>query len=170
MDRLLPSTICLAIAAGIEHYTADLGYVVLAHPEAFDGVPPEIAKLLTWHAAEEVEHRSVAFDVLQLKSSAYFLRALGFLMASVLLATSTLISFIDFAIQDRDLTLGRLISDFRGGLGKIPMLRSIFRLATQYLRPGFHPSQGGDIRLAQRFLNQLSPMNPMSDFSSHAKT
>ena len=33
------------------------------HHELFDGVEPSTAELLQWHLAEEVEHKSVAFDV-----------------------------------------------------------------------------------------------------------
>ena len=159
IERIFPSSVCLAMAAAIEHYTADLGYAVLAHPEAFDGVEPEIAKLLLWHAAEEVEHRSVVFDVLQQKYPYYFLRMLGFVLASILLVGSTFVSFLNFVLQDHELSIRPLVSDYRRGFRKIPMARPLIRLVFSYSRPGFHPSQGGDIKLAQQFLSQMSTVN-----------
>ena len=54
----------VAIIAAIEHYTAVLGAWIL-HSPALDaaGADPTMLDLLRWHGAEEVEHRSVAFDV-----------------------------------------------------------------------------------------------------------
>ena len=50
--------------AAIEHYTAFLGDWVL-NAGALDakGADPAMLDLLRWHGAEEVEHRSVAFDL-----------------------------------------------------------------------------------------------------------
>ncbi|MGX1407785.1 putative metal-dependent hydrolase/ferredoxin-NADP reductase [Streptomyces ambofaciens] len=54
----------VALIAAIEHYTAFLGDWVL-NAEALDrrGADPTMLDLLRWHGAEEVEHRSVAFDL-----------------------------------------------------------------------------------------------------------
>ena len=56
----------LAIIAAIEHITAFLGDWVL-NAEGLDraGPHPTMLDLLRWHGAEEVEHRSVAYDVMR---------------------------------------------------------------------------------------------------------
>jgi len=54
----------VAIIAAIEHYTAFLGDWVLNAAELDRrGADPTMLDLLRWHGAEEVEHRSVAFDL-----------------------------------------------------------------------------------------------------------
>ena len=52
----------LGIVAAIEHMTCVLGNYILAQDQWKDA-DPVLLDLLKWHGAEEVEHRSVAFDV-----------------------------------------------------------------------------------------------------------
>jgi predicted metal-dependent hydrolase len=54
----------VAITAALEHFTAILARHLLAHPQVLlAGTEPRLATLWLWHASEESEHRSVAFDV-----------------------------------------------------------------------------------------------------------
>jgi predicted metal-dependent hydrolase len=53
----------VAATAATEHLTAVFAEWTLRHPEAFDGVEPRLRRLWEWHAAEESEHRSTAFDL-----------------------------------------------------------------------------------------------------------
>ncbi|HEX3607761.1 MAG TPA: metal-dependent hydrolase [Candidatus Dormibacteraeota bacterium] len=75
----------LAIIAAIEHFTCVLGEWAICHSEAFDeaGADPVMLDLLRWHGAEEVEHRTVAYDAfLALGGRArYLLRVEGMLLA-----------------------------------------------------------------------------------------
>ncbi|MGH8455462.1 MAG: metal-dependent hydrolase [Stenotrophobium sp.] len=54
----------LGIVAAVEHMTCVLGNYVLRN-KSWDeaGADPVLLDLLRWHGAEEIEHRSVAFDV-----------------------------------------------------------------------------------------------------------
>jgi predicted metal-dependent hydrolase len=54
---MLVSTICL------EHFTAMMAEMHMAHQDLFDDADPGIEKLWRWHAMEETEHKAVAFDV-----------------------------------------------------------------------------------------------------------
>jgi predicted metal-dependent hydrolase len=155
LERSLPSSVCLAMAAAAEHYTAVMGDAVLGHQERLEGVNSEIKKLLLWHAAEEVEHKSLVFDVLQSVNSSYFLRALGFVLASGVLGLSVLFSVISLMRADLDLSFSKILEDYRRGIGRLPMGRSIFAMAMDYLRPSFHPSQKGDLDIAVKFLSAL---------------
>lgn len=53
----------LALTCAFEHFTAMLAEHVLEHPEFLEGAEPEFARIWKWHAIEEAEHKSVAFDV-----------------------------------------------------------------------------------------------------------
>jgi len=53
----LAATVCL------EHITAIVAEYVLTHPKQLEGMHPSIKYMMIWHAIEEIEHKSVAFDV-----------------------------------------------------------------------------------------------------------
>ena len=55
---------CLAITAALEHFTAVFAETLLGdeRAQALLG-STEVRSMLLWHAIEESEHRSVAFDV-----------------------------------------------------------------------------------------------------------
>ncbi|KFL54011.1 metal-dependent hydrolase [Burkholderia pyrrocinia] len=54
----------LALTACLEHYTTILAHRLLSDPAILDGADPTMAAVWRWHAIEETEHRTVAFDVL----------------------------------------------------------------------------------------------------------
>ena len=64
IERLLSPLTCLAITAAFEHSTAVLAEMLLSdeRAQAILG-STEVRSMLLWHAIEESEHRSVAFDV-----------------------------------------------------------------------------------------------------------
>lgn len=55
-EQRLARTVC------VEHFTALLADFHLT-TDSFAGMPPSIDALMRWHAVEELEHKSVAFDV-----------------------------------------------------------------------------------------------------------
>ncbi len=52
----------LAATMALEHFTAILAHALLADPRHLDGAEPQAAGLWRWHAAEEIEHKGVAYD------------------------------------------------------------------------------------------------------------
>jgi predicted metal-dependent hydrolase len=62
----LPRWFRLSLSSALEHFTSMVADTLLHHPDDFRSiVPPEIADMWLWHAAEETEHKSVCFDVHQ---------------------------------------------------------------------------------------------------------
>lgn len=53
----------LAVTAAFEHCTAVFADGTLRYGSWFDGAEPKMQTLWRWHAAEETEHKAVAFDV-----------------------------------------------------------------------------------------------------------
>ena len=75
-ERLLPKDVQLAITAALEHYTATLAEVLMTDPDARAMFSvDEVRSMFLWHALEESEHKSVAFDVYQTVSGRQFVRA-----------------------------------------------------------------------------------------------
>lgn len=63
-ERALSPKAQLALTVTAEHFTAIIAdYFLSKHPEELDKMHPELAQLWAWHAIEEAEHKSVAFDV-----------------------------------------------------------------------------------------------------------
>ncbi|MBW8483318.1 metal-dependent hydrolase [Actinomadura parmotrematis] len=139
----------LAAVASIEHYTAVLGQWIMDN-ERLDaaGVDPTMLDLLRWHGAEEVEHRSVVFDVYKAVGGRYPTRVFAWVVSLAFLYYALIGGSLYLLKQDpqvgRRPGLPRLVLAYRRSVrkGHIP---GIFKLllgeAPVYLRPSHHPSQ-----------------------------
>jgi predicted metal-dependent hydrolase len=105
--------------------------------------------LLRWHAAEEIEHRAVAFDVLGVVDGRLRVRVAGFCMAGAVLALFWAQGVRHLLRQDPkpagyvDPARARMRAYWRQH-GP----RFLSRLLL-YVRRGFHPDQLGSDALAQ---------------------
>lgn len=89
LAKIAPKSTQLAVTAALEHYTATLAEALLRDDAArAEFTTDEGRALFTWHALEETEHKSVAFDVYQAVSGRHLERVgamigvhLGFLAA-----------------------------------------------------------------------------------------
>lgn len=57
-----PPIAALAATMVLEHYTAILAHELLANSKHLEGADKASADLWRWHAAEEIEHKGVAYD------------------------------------------------------------------------------------------------------------
>jgi predicted metal-dependent hydrolase len=57
-----PQILNLAVTMALEHYTAMLAQMMLKDRRYFAGVDSETKAMWQWHAAEEIEHKGVAYD------------------------------------------------------------------------------------------------------------
>lgn len=77
--------VSLSATTALEHWTALLGHFVLSDgSRVLDGADPRLAALWRWHAAEECEHKSVAFDVYAKTGGRYSVRAVIMLITSLI--------------------------------------------------------------------------------------
>jgi predicted metal-dependent hydrolase len=60
--RAQPPIAGLGATMVLEHFTAILAHELLANPKHLEGADKASAGLWRWHAAEEIEHKSVAYD------------------------------------------------------------------------------------------------------------
>ena len=145
----------LSVTAAAEHYTATLGAVTLRE-ELLDTAHPAMRQLILWHAAEEIEHKAVAFDVLEATHPSYALRMLGFAVATASLFGWTLAGMRMLLRQDGfsrgELRAMRVAVEARrpGGLG-----RHVGEAVRSYLRRDFHPNQTDDLPLARQRLAEI---------------
>ncbi len=150
IEKLSSPKLRLATTAACEHFTALLAEEVL-RTRVLDTADPTVRALLLWHAAEEIEHRAVAFDVLTAVAPSYALRMAGLAMASLCLAGFWMLATACLLYQDRHVGLRRLWRDFRATLD--PSSKSVFVQGIRmYVRRGFHPSDLDLDELAASYL------------------
>jgi predicted metal-dependent hydrolase len=130
----------LAVTCALEHFTAIMADVALRDPAQLEGAPPVMVALWRWHAVEETEHKSVAFDVYQATGGDYRTRALA-------MALTTLAFWATIIDHQRQLMAAdgcaRDVREIAALIwflfGRPGGLRKIVRPWLAYFRPGFHP-------------------------------
>ena len=144
----------LAVTAALEHYTAIMAEGALADGVLDRAAHPVMRDLLLWHAAEEIEHRAVAFDVLQKVDPRYRTRAAGMVVATVGLAAFWAAATGYLLYQDaRDGRPVRAhdIDTLRMNPRRIG--RDVFlRGLREYFERDFHPLKRDCMDLARRYL------------------
>ncbi len=159
MSRILPAPLRLAITAGTEHYTAVFGSLVVGGGTYMDEAHPTMRKLVVWHATEEIEHKAVAFDVLQRSAPSHWLRMVGYAIATV-----TLFGWAAIATRmliRQDVAAGRLdgptIAKHRAAMQeKEAQLAPIVRHKIKdYRRRDFHPDDTDELPEAYALMEEL---------------
>jgi len=151
IERISPPALRLSVTVALEHYTAILAENAF-ETDVLDRVHPAVRELLAWHAAEEIEHKAVAFDVLAAVDDRYSLR-----MAGMVLATLTLIGFWGFGaallLRQEKIGVRETIRQFRELRRHNPILKTVFlRGVREYLRRDFHPWDHDNLALARDYL------------------
>ncbi|MFF7362992.1 metal-dependent hydrolase [Streptomyces sp. NPDC008125] len=146
----------VATIAAIEHYTAFLGDWIL-NADALDrrGADPTMLDLLRWHGAEEVEHRSVAFEVFLHVDGGYRRRVRTWATAFSAMVFLWQRGIRFFVENDPGLPDGR--ASFRafhacGKQGTLPPAADILRSVPDYLSRRYHPSRTGSTAQAVDYL------------------
>lgn len=156
-ENHLTDKTAMAITAGCEHLTALLSEIALTD-NFFKDAPEDLKALFEWHSGEELEHRSVAFDVLEVADSSYPHRVAGLIGAYVFFVALTTYITTSLMWQDKSLFRVRTIKDamniffFEHML--LPKAAGIF---ARYLLPDFHPSRYKELEeLAESVFNRYS--------------
>ncbi len=143
-----------------EHFTALFADLIFdtskADATAFD---PEMLQLLKWHAAEELEHRTLPFDVFEHIGGRYLTRIAVALPAFVLIPIG-LFQLTDLLMrQDPDLRHGFSIRDHIAAIRahRSPSALDVLPRLVPYLHPKHHPSKICNDRRARAFLASNPP-------------
>lgn len=157
IERRFSPLTCLAITAALEHFTAVFAETLLTdeRAQALLGTS-EVRSMLLWHAIEESEHRSVAFDVYRAVGGdeARRIRTMRIIRFTFPMAVSlnTILSLLADRAAYHPV---RLIRSF-AALRHSPFLtRDVFRRLGDYLRPGFHPDDHDNTALLERWEAEL---------------
>ncbi len=166
IEKAAPPSLRLAVTAALEHFTAILAEDALTS-DSLSFADPEIRRLLEWHAVEELEHKAVAFDVLQVVAPSYALRLLGMAMATITLggfwiwAAGELLRQDGSSLREARKELAQLRAHGAGAGGSAPVMEPIgtrvfLRGILEYVKPGFHPMNRDHSELIARTLKRLA--------------
>jgi predicted metal-dependent hydrolase len=118
-------------------------------------VPKDMAELFQWHAAEEIEHKNVAYDVFQKVDKDEHIKRAGLMpIVTALLYFYLSIGTLMLIYQDRKyLKLSQLpkqFYDFATGLFT-DLHGDMYAEFLKFFRKDFHPSDINDYHLAEAF-------------------
>lgn len=170
LEPITPLPMRLSMVSCVEHVNAYLGHEFLAQ-NILEDADPDLRVLFEWHFAEEIEHKHVAFEVLQQLWPNYLLRLLGAALVLPLFYVLTTAGMVYLLHQDRLLTSRATWRRFREHLfSRHHMARRSLGHIVSYLRPGFHPWQLDDGELARRVVegDSTSPMPRLREIQTSA--
>ena len=135
----------VAATAATEHFTALLAHWLLSNPWFLDNAEPRLKNLWLWHASEESEHRSTAFDIYLALGGNNHWRLLWMRRITWFFLTDTLRQTVNNLWHDKALfKRSTWRSAWRHLFAKGGLLRELFSPWRDYFRPDFHPRQHPD--------------------------
>lgn len=145
----------LSLTAALEHYTAILANGLFHEPIATnENMAPQMLELLHWHAAEEIEHKSVSFDLLKQVDDGYVLRVSGMALATIALWGYLGIGQVYFIAKDKDTSIVKMPAQTYEFLKTIvfgEIGKGVARNLLSYFKRDFHPTDIDDRYLIDEF-------------------
>ena len=168
LTRSRPAIVSLAVTMALEHYTAMMAHEFLANPRHFAGAQAESADMWRWHAAEEIEHKGVAYDT-WLHATRGWSRWKRWHVKSLMMLIVTR-DFISNRVEDAlellaqdGLTGTRVKWRLAAYLLIAPgIFRRVFPAWLGYFLPGFHPWKHDDRALIGSYDSEFSQEIPAS--------
>jgi predicted metal-dependent hydrolase len=148
-----PHIASLAATMALEHFTAMLAHELIANPKHLAGGDDQAAALWRWHAAEEIEHKGVAYDT-WLHATKDWTRWKRWKIKSIVMIATTVKFFqgrrrgmIELLRQD-GLTGPKVWARMAWyAFGNPGMARKILGAWIAFFLPGFHPWKHDDREL-----------------------
>lgn len=154
----------LARTVVVEHVTAVMAHYALTQDQKMAAFPESVKALFQWHAIEEIEHKSVTFDVYQhcvgdrrLLMREYYYFVFFEFPFNVYMSSRFLLKEMG-----RKVTWAERRSLWRYLFGKGGLISSVKSLYWAFRKPDFHPWDHDDSSLVEHWKVKLSP-----HFKSH---
>lgn len=153
----------IAMTAAAEHLTALMAETFYGEKDTLKDAHPYVRALFAWHAIEEMEHRDVAFDVMQQVGNVPELtRKMALVLTTGLMFGFTLYRANVMLRYDGFSRIQRLKMNARGLkwlLGKNGKLRKMKPQFQDWFKLDFHPSQHPIIAQYDVWLHTLAETN-----------
>jgi predicted metal-dependent hydrolase len=106
---------------------------------------PAMKTLWEWHAAEELEHKNIAFDLFKAIDGSYSRRVLGGVLGIAIVVSFMTTGMLLLAAQDSGFFSFKTLSDLNKLLlTEYRLIPRTLRHIIPYFQPNFHPSQRDD--------------------------
>ena len=135
----------IAMTAAAEHLTALMAETFYGEKDTLQDAHPYIRALFAWHAIEEMEHRDVAFDVMQqvgnvpeVTRKMALVLTTGLMFGFTLYRANVMLRCDGFNRTQRLKMNVRGLQWLFGKQGKLRKMQSQYR---DWFKPDFHPSQ-----------------------------
>jgi len=148
--RKRPKLEQLGATIALEHFTAILAHEALANPAHFADATPEARRMWKWHAIEEVEHKSVAFDTFLAATKnmpgwqRYFIRVRTMIVSTFMFFEFLFRGIAYLFAQDGINTPASWMKMFGFMLFRPGMIGRVILPYLAYYKPSFHPWQEDD--------------------------
>lgn len=135
----------VALTAALEHFTAMMADLFFAEKSVLAGGDKRVRAMLAWHAIEEMEHKAVAYDVMQkVAKVGYFKRCIAMTHA---IATFSLFTMIApwFMLKMDGLNFRQRCAAYIKNLPwmigpRKGIMTRLLPMLARYYKPGFHPN------------------------------
>jgi predicted metal-dependent hydrolase len=138
----------LAITSALEHFTSIIAHSLFDKRDVMKGADPRVRAMYSWHAIEEVEHKGVAYDVMQDYAKVGYAKRAWALVHSSWMFPRTI-----FVVQRRLMIhdgytlpqrMGLMLKGVWWMLKPGGLLQPMLKHYWTYYKPGFHPWQEAD--------------------------
>ena len=156
----------MAITAAAEHYTASIAFLFThLKPDLLIRLPIQFRGLLLYHAMEELEHKSVCFDLFQNLSGSYIIQLFSFIFV-------TLDLIVNVYSRIRYLLKMDGIFDFKHRLklckflfGKQGIATGLISKIKKFINPNFHPWKSDERKQVNKIFQKIQSELNIQPFS-----
>ncbi len=150
MRKYLPKKQTIAATAAAEHLTSIMAQTLFERKDVMGAADPRMFAMYAWHAMEEMEHRNVAFDVMQKVAKVWYVRRAFALLQATIAFNLHILFFTNNMLKTDGFTGLQRVKMFAKGLWWIYGVRGLFsgglKSYLHYYKPGFHPSHEGEVK------------------------
>ena len=157
LTRSKPPVVSLAATMALEHFTAILAHELLGNPRHLAAADADAAELWRWHAAEEIEHKGVAYDT-WLHATRHWTRRKRWTVKAKVMLYVTRNFVVDRTAGALELLRQDGINGLRAWLPLLwtmwvrpGMMRKIAGAWFKFFLPGFHPWNEDDRHLLRAY-------------------
>lgn len=158
--KYAPAKQTLAETAAAEHMTAIMAHGFFERKEVLAHADARMRAMYAWHAMEEIEHKAVAFDVMQkIAKVGYLRRVLSMVLVTfgfnlhALLTVRYMLKVDGFSRWQRTKMFAKGLAWVFGPRG---LYMPMFKHYIGYYKPGFHPWHTGQMHSYHLWLDTFN--------------
>lgn len=153
VEKWVPKRIQLGMTVFFEHLTASMAEGAFEIPKEESIIPLDVKEFFQWHAAEELEHKNVAFDVLTEIGGGYVTRMVSAILGPLLMLP---------AVRKTGQRMRKVYNESMTEENKQQMKekgeadKRLKKQVRKYYSPSFHPWKQDDREILKQWYESIS--------------